>query len=166
MSGQQQIPYLEERKLIKRWSGPWPMLANMAFTLLIFAVTWWVFQDPRGIMRFYTPYVGYNYCRWWLIILIWMAYIFDFWPFRRDWVRSAHPLQKGLVLALVSVGIMIAMIHGFFEGVLGTSPSLFQPGAAPEARPHRLLFHGIRGPGLHDVRRHRLLDQPRLGCRP
>ena len=70
-------------------------------------------------MRFYTPYVGYNYCHWWLIILIWMAYIFDFWPFRRDWVRSAHPLQKGLVLALVSVGIMIAMIHGFFEGVLG-----------------------------------------------
>ena len=49
------------------------MLVNMAFTLLIFAVTWWVFQDPRGIMRFYTPYVGYNYCRWWLIILIWMA---------------------------------------------------------------------------------------------
>ncbi len=48
MSGQQQIPYLEERKLIKRWSGPWPMLANMAFTLLIFAVTWWVFQDRAG----------------------------------------------------------------------------------------------------------------------
>ena len=44
------------------------MLANMAFTLLIFAVTWWVFQDPRGIMRFYTPYVGYNYCRWWLTV--------------------------------------------------------------------------------------------------
>ena len=123
MSGQQQIPYLEERKLIKRWSGPWPMLANMAFTLLIFAVTWWVFQDPRGIMRFYTPYVGYNYCRWWLIILIWMAYIFDFWPFRRDWVRSAHPLQKGLVLALVSVGIMIAMIHGFSRACSATSPS-------------------------------------------
>ena len=31
-----------------------------AFTLVIFAVTWWIFQDPRGIMRFYTPYVGYN----------------------------------------------------------------------------------------------------------
>ena len=55
------IPYLEERKLLKRWRGPLPMLANLALTLLIFAVTWWVFQDPRGIMRFYTPYVGYNY---------------------------------------------------------------------------------------------------------
>ena len=55
MSGQQQIPYLEERKLIKRWSGPWPMLVNMACTLLIVAVTWGVFQVPRGSMRFYTP---------------------------------------------------------------------------------------------------------------
>ena len=113
------IPYLEERKLIKRWHGPWPVLANMVVTLAIFAVTWWIFQDPRGIMRFYTPYVGYNYCRWWLIILIWMAYIFDFWPFKRNWIRNAHPLQKGLVLSLVSVGVMILMIHGFFENILG-----------------------------------------------
>ena len=71
---QEQLPYLEERKLVKRWNGPIPALVNLAFTLVIFAVTWWIFQDPRGIMRFYTPYVGYNYCRWWLIILIWMAY--------------------------------------------------------------------------------------------
>lgn len=72
------IPYLEERKLVQRWGGPVPALVNLAFTLFIFAVTWWIFQDPRGIMRLYTPYVGYNYCRWLLIILIWMAYIFDF----------------------------------------------------------------------------------------
>ena len=116
---QEQLPYLEERKLVKRWRGPIPALMNLAFTLLIFAVTWWIFQDPRGIMRFYTPYVGYNYCRWWLIILIWMAYTFDFWPFKKDWIRNAHPLQKGLVLALISVGTMIFFIHGFFEAVLG-----------------------------------------------
>lgn len=113
------IPYLEERKLIKRWQGPCPLLANMILTLSIFAVTWWIFQDPRGVMRLYTPYVGYNYCRWWLIILIWMAYIFDFWPFKRSWIRNAHPLQKGIVLSLVSVGVMLVIIHGFFEGVLG-----------------------------------------------
>ena len=70
------ISFLEQRKLVKRWSGPWPALANLVFTLFIFGVTWWIFQDPRGVMRFYTPYVGYNYCRWWLIILIWMAYTY------------------------------------------------------------------------------------------
>ena len=113
------ISYLEERKLLKRWRGPWPALVNLVFTLIIFGITWWVFQDPRGIMRFYTPYVGYNYCRWWLIILIWMAYTFDFWPFKRNWVRTAHPLQKGLVLSLMSVAIMMLVIKGFFEGLLG-----------------------------------------------
>ena len=72
----EQLPYLEERKLVKRWRGPIPALVNLAFSLVVFAITWWIFQDPRGIMRLYTPYLGYNYCRWWLIILIWMAYTF------------------------------------------------------------------------------------------
>ena len=53
------IGYLEERKLVKRWNGPLPALVNLVFTLALFAVTWWIFQDPRGIMRFYTPYLGY-----------------------------------------------------------------------------------------------------------
>ncbi len=113
------IPYLEERKLVKRWAGPMPALVNLAFTLLVFAVTWWIFQDPRGIMRLYTPYVGYNYCRWLLIILIWMAYIFDFWPFNREWLRRAHPVTKGIVLSLVAVAVMLLLIKGFFEGILG-----------------------------------------------
>ena len=114
-----EISYLEERKLIKRWGGPMPALANLIFTLAIFAVTWWVFQDPRGIMRLYTPYVGYNYCRWLLIILIWMAYIFDFWPFKRSWLRQAHPVTKGIVLSLVAVAVMLLLIKGFFESILG-----------------------------------------------
>ena len=32
---QEQLPYLEERKLVKRWSGPIPALVNLAFTLEI-----------------------------------------------------------------------------------------------------------------------------------
>ena len=125
---QKSLTFLEERKLVKRWSGPWSALSCLVFTLILFAITWWVFQDPRGVMRFYTPYVGYNYCRWWLIVLIWMAYIFDFWPFQRGWLKRAHPLQKGLVLSLISVAIMILMIHGFFQSVLGnTAFAYFNP---------------------------------------
>ena len=54
MSGQQ-LPFLEQRQLVLRWSAPVSALANLVFTLAIFGVTWWIFQDPRGIMRFYTP---------------------------------------------------------------------------------------------------------------
>ncbi|MUM78855.1 hypothetical protein GKC30_14565 [Pseudodesulfovibrio sp. F-1] len=111
--------YLEERKLVKRWSGPIPALVSLVITLAVFYLTWWIFQDPRGIMRMYTPYVGYMYCRWWLIMMIWMVYIFNFWPFRRKWLETTHPLIKGTIMTLISVVIMLALIKGFFEGLLG-----------------------------------------------
>ena len=37
----EEISYLEERKLVKRWPGPWPALTNLVFTLIIFGITWW-----------------------------------------------------------------------------------------------------------------------------
>ena len=111
--------YLEERKLVKRWKGPTPAIVCLLFTLAIFYATWWIFQDPRGWMRMYTPYVGYMYTRWWLIVLIWMAYIFQYWPFRRRWLEKTHPLLKGAVLTAVSVGVLYVLIKGFFEGLLG-----------------------------------------------
>ncbi|NVO17526.1 MAG: hypothetical protein HXX10_26155 [Rhodoplanes sp.] len=111
--------YLESRKLVKRWSGPWPVLANTLVLAALFYATWWVFQDPRGIMRLYTPYVGYMYCRWLLIILIWVAYIFDYWPFRRGWLERTNPLVKGVVLTAFSVAVMLLVIEGFFMRILG-----------------------------------------------
>ena len=121
--------FLEERKLVKRWSGPWPALVSLVALLAVFYATWWIFQDPRGYLRMYTPYVGYMYCRWWLIMMIWMVYIFNYWPFRRNWLESAHPLWKGAVLTLVSVGILLVLIKGFFEGFLGNlGLAYFNPG--------------------------------------
>jgi AAT family amino acid transporter len=111
--------YLEERKLVKRWAGPVPALVSLLLTLAVFYATWWIFQDPRGLMRMYTPYVGYMYCRWWLIMLIWMVYIFGYWPFKRQWLNTTHPVVKGALLTTVSVVIMLVLIKGFFEGLLG-----------------------------------------------
>ncbi len=47
--------YLEERKLVTRWPQPIPAIVNLVFTLILFYATWWIFQDPRGLMRMYTP---------------------------------------------------------------------------------------------------------------
>jgi AAT family amino acid transporter len=113
------VSYLESRKLVKRWNGPWPTVVNTLMIFAIFYVTWWIFQDPRGIMRMYTPYVGYMICRWLLILLIWMAYIFDFWPFKRSWLNKTHPAIKGAILTGASVLAMLVLIEGFFKGLLG-----------------------------------------------
>ena len=90
--------YLEERSLVKRWPQPIPAIVSLALTLVVFYATWWIFQDPRGWLRMYTPYVGYMYTRWWLIMLIWMVYIFNYWPFKRSWLERTHPLIKGVTL--------------------------------------------------------------------
>ncbi|NVK18334.1 MAG: hypothetical protein HWE30_06555 [Methylocystaceae bacterium] len=113
------VGFLEERKLVKRWPGPVSALVNLVLLVAVFYATWWIFQDPRGVLRMYTPYVGYMYCRWWLIMMIWMVYLFDFWPFKRAWLENTHPLLKGVVLTGGSVLILVVLIKGFFEGLLG-----------------------------------------------
>lgn len=128
--------YLESRKLVKRWNGPIPALVNTIIIFAFFYVTWWIFQDPRGVMRMYTPYVGYMVCRWLLILFIWVAYIFDFWPFKRSWLQKTHPLIKGSVLTLVSVAAMIILMKGFFVEILGNF-------GIPYFNPARLEAMGI-----------------------
>jgi len=117
--GNEQHLFVERRKLVKRWKGPIPVIANTLFIMLLFYVTWWIFQDPRGWMRLYTPFKGYMVCRWLLIMFIWVVYIFNYWPFRKSWLNSAHPLVKGSVLTLFSVGLMLLLIKGFFVNILG-----------------------------------------------
>lgn len=114
------VGYLEERRLTPRWPAPVAHAVNVLALLAVFYATWWIFQDPRGYLRLYTPYVGYMYTRWFLIILIWMVYIFQFWPLRRSQLEGWHPLAKAAVAVPVAVAIMWFVIHGFFQGFLGT----------------------------------------------
>ena len=120
--------FVEERKLVKRWNGPWPLILNTIFILTLFYATWWIFQDPRGIMRMYTPYVGYMVCRWLLVIIIWIAYIFDFWPFNRQWLRNTNPLLKGIIFTTITAVFFILVLKVFFQTILGEyAISYFSP---------------------------------------
>lgn len=120
--------YLEERNLVKRYSGPWPLLINTLFIMVLFYASWWVVQDPRGILRMYTPFEGYMWCRWLLVIMIWIAYIFDFWPFSRRWLNNTHPVTKGVVLTVLTVAIFTLVLKVFFEMLLGElAISYFSP---------------------------------------
>ena len=111
--------YLEERKLVGRWRSPWPQIVSFLFVAAIFYATWWIFMDPRGILRLYTPQIGYMYTRWMLIIAIWMVYLMHYWPFKRSWLDNAHPVVKGIILTAVLAGVLLVVIRGFFFGFIG-----------------------------------------------
>ncbi len=104
------------------------------------------------------------YCRWWLIMMIWMVYIFNFWPFKRKWLETTHPLVKGTILTGVSVVILIALIKGFFEYLLGNyGLAYFNRNSLKTPRRDKLLRHRVLGAGHPDVRGHRKLALARMG---
>lgn len=111
--------YLEERSLIGRWRTPLPQIVSFLFVAAIFYISWWILMDPRGVLRLYTPQVGYMYTRWMLIVAIWMVYLFQYWPFKRNWLEKTHPAIKGIVLTAVLAGILLIVIEVFFFSLIG-----------------------------------------------
>ena len=112
--------WLEERKAEALIKQPMRGILGVILAFVFFMGLWWVFMDPRGILRWYTPQYGYMYIRWLLIVAIWQAYIFNFWPFKLTWMENTHPLKKGLILITMNFAITGLLIWVFYYGIFGT----------------------------------------------
>ncbi len=110
--------WLESRVLENNIKQPLRGILGVLISFAIFYAIWWIFMDVRGIMRWYTPQYGYMYVRWILIVVIWQAYIFNFWPFSK-FREKAHPLVSGAVFILINFALVGSVIWGFFYNFLG-----------------------------------------------
>ena len=107
--------WLEQRSRINVISQPLRGILGFFLTFGVFMAVWYVFMDPRGILKWYTPMYGYMYIRWLLIVAIWQAYIFNFWPFKRTWVEKTHPLIKGPLFIGINWAVTGLLVWvGFF----------------------------------------------------
>ena len=111
--------WLEKRNITNLIGQPWRGILGTVLAFAAFMGLWWLFMDPRGILRWYTPQYGYMYIRWLLIVAIWQAYIFDFWPFAPRWMETSHPLKKGIILTSINFAITGIVIWGFFYAFMG-----------------------------------------------
>ena len=111
--------WLESRIMENRLKQPARGIVGVLFSFVIFYVLWYIFMDPRGILRWYTPQYGYMYVRWILIVAIWQAYVFNFWPFKLKFRETAHPLLTGAVLMAANFAVVGLVIWGFFYNFLG-----------------------------------------------
>lgn len=109
----------ETRNLQPRFKQPVEGIINLVLVTLFFWVLWWVFMDPRGILRWYTPMYGYMYIRWILIVAIWQVYIFNYWPLKEKFLVNTHPLLKGLILIAMNFVIVFVVIWGFYYNLIG-----------------------------------------------
>ena len=111
--------WLEERKRVNLMKQPVRGILSGVLAFAFFMCLWWVFMDPRGWLRWYTPQYGYMYIRWLLIVAIWQAYIFNFWPFKPEWMGSSHPLKKGIILTLINFAVTGLLIWVFYYNIFG-----------------------------------------------
>lgn len=111
--------WLETRDLQPRLKQPMQGIVNLILATAVFMLFWYVFMDPRGILRWYTPMYGYMYIRWMLIVAIWQAYIFNFWPYGYKFMEDKHPLVKGLILIVTNFAIVWFLIWVFYYRIMG-----------------------------------------------
>ncbi|HDP26032.1 MAG TPA: hypothetical protein ENN34_11390 [Deltaproteobacteria bacterium] len=116
--------WIATRELSPRWSVGLSGLANLVVHVIAVFVIWWIFFSNAGIFKLYTPLLGFSLVIWTLLIILWQAELFDFWPFSRGFIRDGNPLAKGAALTGVTIAVYLILIIGlvfFFLGKYGVT---------------------------------------------
>jgi len=79
---------------------------------------WFLFFNPKGIMRLYTPMYGFSMVVIMLAMVITVTDLFDCWPLRRGAGEQISPVQ-GILLAAITLFLAWAVMFGLFHNLIG-----------------------------------------------
>lgn len=79
---------------------------------------WYVFFNPKGIMKLYTPMYGFAMVVILLAMVITLAELFEGWPMRNSAAESLS-LVKGIVLTGISLVLTWLVMFGLFHNLIG-----------------------------------------------
>lgn len=113
------LNWLEAREIEPRWPVGISGLVNLAVLIAAVMIIWWVFFSIEGVFKLYTPLLGFCLVIWTLLIILWQAQLFDFWPLSRNFMKTAHPLSKGGILTVITIAIYLVLIFGIVFFVIG-----------------------------------------------
>jgi len=119
LNKQSEQGWLATRQLTPRWSVGVSGLINLIVLVAAVLVVWWVFFANAGVFKLYTPLLGFSLVIWTLLIVLWQAELFDFWPFSRSFLQNANPLLKGASFTALTIIIYLVLVIGLVYIVMG-----------------------------------------------
>lgn len=128
MTSEAETIWLKERKLKNVFPQPLSGFLSLVALVLLSQFFWYCLFSPNGYVKLYTPNTGLTLVITILMVIHWGMDVFDFWPFRRDFLRNAHPLVKGFSLTVLSIGLGLFVMYVIYQNVVGRFGAIFFSG--------------------------------------
>ncbi len=79
---------------------------------------WFLFFNPKGVMRLYTPMYGFSMVVILLAMVITVTDLFDCWPLRQKKGEKISPVQ-GMLLVVITLILTWVVMFGLFHNLIG-----------------------------------------------
>lgn len=96
-----------------RWGQPLTGIVSFATFFLVAWGTWYVFSDPRGLVKWF-PYPFVMYLAMMILVGLWQHMFLGDWPFE----KLSQPV-RGIVETFVNLVLVWFVIHVIFDKVFG-----------------------------------------------
>ena len=130
MPPEREQTWIQGRRFKTLLPAPLAGLLNLALVLVLSQLVWHLVFSPTGNLRLYTPNLGVALVITVLMVIHWGMDLFDFWPFKRRFLDTAHPLAKGVILTGFYVGLGLVMMFGVYYNLVGRFGAIFFSGPA------------------------------------
>ncbi len=94
-------------------------LLNFVVIFLLVWLLWYVFMNPNGVLKLYTPMYGFALVVNLLCSIVLLSKVADTAPHASNPAEGISRLSKGIVLTILAVVIMLFVTYGVFWNFLG-----------------------------------------------
>jgi len=94
-------------------------LINFAVVFCIVWVLWYIFMNPQGVLKLYTPMYGFALVVLLLCSVVLISKVMDFYPFSENPGEGAARITRGITLTVAAVALMLFINYGVFWNFLG-----------------------------------------------
>ena len=94
-------------------------LINFIAIFLVVWLIWYVFMNPNGILKLYTPMYGFALVVNLLCSVVLISKVIDYHPLVSPKGQDAAPVSRGVILTIVAIILMFVVTYGVFWNFLG-----------------------------------------------